>query len=44
MPVDNGKEVRPAIVIVHGREWRAGTIQDYVYRSIMITYALKMKK
>jgi len=41
LPVDNGKDLRPAIVIVHGGGWRSGTKQDYVYRSMLVTYALK---
>ncbi len=40
-PVDDGIELRPAIVIVHGGGWRAGTKEDYVYRSMLLTYALK---
>ena len=30
LPVDDGLELRPAIVIVHGGGWRAGTKQDFV--------------
>ena len=41
LPVDKGQELRPAIVIVHGGGWRAGTKQDFVYRSMMVTYALR---
>jgi len=41
MPDDKGNEVRPAIVIVHGGGWRAGSKQDYVYRSMLIDYALQ---
>lgn len=41
MPVDKGNALRPAIVIVHGGGWRAGSKQDYVYRSMMIDYALQ---
>jgi acetyl esterase/lipase len=40
-PVDNSSALRPAIVIVHGGGWRAGTKEDFVYRSMMVTYALK---
>ena len=41
MPVDDSNSLRPAIVIVHGGGWRAGTKEDFVYRSMMVTYALK---
>jgi acetyl esterase/lipase len=41
LPVDNGNEPRPAIVIVHGGGWRAGSKEDFVYRSMLVTYALK---
>jgi acetyl esterase/lipase len=30
LPVDDCKGLRPAIVIVHGGGWRAGTKQDFV--------------
>jgi acetyl esterase/lipase len=40
-PVDDSISLRPAIVIVHGGGWRAGSKEDFVYRSMMITYALK---
>lgn len=41
LPVDRGNDLRPAIVIVHGGGWRAGSKQDHVYRSMLVSYALK---
>ena len=32
---------RPAILIIHGGGWSAGSKNDYVYRSLMIDYAMK---
>lgn len=36
-----GDQRRPAIVIVHGGGWRAGSKQDRVYRDMLMHYALK---
>lgn len=41
-PVDFGSEgLRPAIVIIHGGGWNAGSKQDPVYRDLLIDYALQ---
>lgn len=32
---------RPAILIIHGGGWSAGSKNDHVYRSLMIDYAMK---
>ncbi|MBO5585620.1 MAG: alpha/beta hydrolase [Bacteroidaceae bacterium] len=32
---------RPAILIIHGGGWSAGSKNDMVYRTLMIDYALK---
>lgn len=32
---------RPAILIIHGGGWSAGSKNDYVYRALMIDYAMK---
>ena len=32
---------RPAILIIHGGGWSAGSKNDHVYRSLMVDYALK---
>jgi len=41
MPENFGGERRPAIVIIHGGGWRAGTKQDRPFRSMLLDYALK---
>ncbi len=41
MPENFGGQLHPAIVIIHGGGWRAGSKQDRPYRSMLITYALK---
>ena len=35
------KENRPAILIIHGGGWSAGSKNDMVYRTLMIDYAMK---
>ena len=41
-PVNFGEEgLRPAIVIVHGGGWRAGSKHHPVYRDLLIDYALQ---
>ena len=32
---------RPAILIIHGGGWNAGSKNDMVYRTLMIDYAMK---
>ena len=32
---------RPAILIIHGGGWSAGSKNDHVYRSLMVDYAMK---
>lgn len=39
LPPDDGAALRPAIVIVHGGGWRAGSKQDAVYRGLLLDYA-----
>ena len=41
MPVNFGEEKHPALVIVHGGGWRAGTKHDRPYRTLLLDYALK---
>jgi len=41
MPEDFGLQRHPAIVIIHGGGWRAGSKQDRPYRSMLLDYALK---
>jgi acetyl esterase/lipase len=41
VPENFGGDRRPAIVIVHGGGWRAGSKQDRPYRSMLVDYALK---
>jgi acetyl esterase/lipase len=36
-----GDERRPAIVIIHGGGWRAGSKRDRAYRDLLMHYALK---
>ena len=41
-PVGYGSEgLRPAIVIIHGGGWSAGSKHDLVYRNLLIDYALQ---
>lgn len=41
-PINFGEEgLRPAIVIVHGGGWRAGSKHHPVYRDLLIDYALQ---
>jgi acetyl esterase/lipase len=41
MPENFGGQRRPAIVIIHGGGWRAGSKRDRAYRSLLTDYALK---
>jgi acetyl esterase/lipase len=41
MPENFGGGRHPAIVIIHGGGWRAGSKQDRPYRSMLVDYALK---
>jgi len=41
MPENFGKTPRPAIVIVHGGGWRAGSKKDLVYRDLLLDYAFQ---
>ncbi len=41
MPENFGDERHPALVIVHGGGWRAGTKHDRPYRTLLLDYALK---
>jgi acetyl esterase/lipase len=41
LPANPNGKVRPAIVIVHGGGWSAGSKNDYVYQRLMLDYALK---
>lgn len=41
MPLNKGDEPFPAIVIVHGGGWRAGSKQVPVYRALLMDYALQ---
>ena len=40
-PLFGSQENRPAILIVHGGGWGAGSKNDIVYRALMIDYALQ---
>lgn len=40
-PVSQSKELRPAIVIVHGGGWAAGDKRDAVYTNLLVDYAMK---
>jgi acetyl esterase/lipase len=41
MPENFGDTKHPALVIVHGGGWRAGTKRDRPYRTLLLDYALK---
>jgi acetyl esterase/lipase len=41
LPENFGGERQPALVIVHGGGWRAGSKQDRPYRTLLLDYALK---
>lgn len=41
MPLFGEKKNRPAILIIHGGGWSAGSKNDMVYRALMIDYALQ---
>lgn len=41
MPEDFGPRIRPALVIIHGGGWSAGTKQDRAYRTMLLVFALK---
>lgn len=41
MPSDSGSARRPALVIVHGGGWAAGSKSDDVYQSMLVDYARK---
>ena len=40
-PLFGPQQDRPAILIIHGGGWNAGSKEDAVYRSLMIDYAMK---
>ncbi len=40
-PLFGPKTNRPAILIIHGGGWSAGSKNDFVYRALMIDYAMK---
>lgn len=40
-PISDSKELRPAIVIVHGGGWSAGDKRDAVYTNLLVDYAMK---
>ena len=40
-PLFGPQQNRPAILIIHGGGWSAGSKNDIVYRSLMIDYAMK---
>ncbi len=40
-PLFGPKTNRPAILIIHGGGWGAGSKNDFVYRALMIDYAMK---
>jgi acetyl esterase/lipase len=41
MPAENGDELRPALVIVHGGGWRSGSKEVDVFQKMMTDYAKK---
>lgn len=41
MPENFGGDRHPALVIVHGGGWNAGSKRDRAYRSLLVDYALK---
>jgi len=41
MPANFGPEIRPALVIIHGGGWRAGSKSVDVYQKMMVDYAHK---
>jgi len=41
MPENFGGELHPALVIIHGGGWNAGSKRDRAYRSLLTDYALK---
>jgi len=41
MPENFGTTPRPAIVIVHGGGWRAGSKKELVYRNLLLDYAFQ---
>jgi acetyl esterase/lipase len=41
LPENFGGESHPALVIVHGGGWRAGSKRDRPYRTLLLDYALK---
>ena len=40
-PLFGPQQDRPAILIIHGGGWSAGSKNDHVYRSLMVDYAMK---
>jgi hypothetical protein len=40
-PLFGPRQDRPAILIIHGGGWNAGSKNDQVYRSLMVDYAMK---
>lgn len=40
-PVSGSKELRPAIIIIHGGGWSAGDKRDAVYTNLLVDYAMK---
>ena len=41
VPDNFGEEIRPAIVLVHGGGWRAGSKQERVFRELLLDYAFQ---
>jgi len=41
MPENFGGNLHPALVIIHGGGWQAGSKQDRAYRSLLLDYAAK---
>lgn len=41
MPANFGGELRPAIVLIHGGGWAAGSKSDVVFQKMMVDYAKK---